>query len=151
MWFQPDLSRRRPGKNERSVPLARRRRSDVQDLEYETLIDCVNPKICRSSAKHKASERAGELGGPIVKRSFLQTTLTKNRVSARARLRRINLRGTGSGTKKVFEINAIFFPVSLLEPNHQLSTGERNLQAANGPQHESVLCLTERDSTRCSH
>ena len=31
-WFQPDLSRRRPGKNERSTPLAATSKSDVQAL-----------------------------------------------------------------------------------------------------------------------
>jgi len=62
-----------------------------------------------------------------------------------------NLRATGSGTEEVFEINAIFFPVSLLESNHQVASSERNVQATNSPEHESVLCLGESDPTRSSH
>ena len=56
-----------------------------------------------------------------------------------------------SGAKKIFEINAIFFPVSLLQSNHQVAAGKRNLQAANSPENESPLRLGEGHAAGRSH
>ena len=63
----------------------------------------------------------------------------------------VRLRAIVSGAKKIFEINAIFFPVSLLQSNHQVAAGERNLQAANSPENESLLRLGEGHSAGRSH